>query len=29
VDPITNALIDLKAPLPKDFKKINLMANLD
>ena len=27
--PLTNGLIDLKAPLPEDFKKINLMANLD
>jgi 23S rRNA pseudouridine1911/1915/1917 synthase len=27
--PITGVLIDLQAPLPDDFKKINLMANLD
>jgi 23S rRNA pseudouridine1911/1915/1917 synthase len=27
--PVTNAVIDLKAPLPEAFKKINLMANLD
>lgn len=27
--PLTGVLLDLKAPLPEDFKKINLMANLD
>jgi 23S rRNA pseudouridine1911/1915/1917 synthase len=27
--PLTGNLLDLKAPLPEDFKKINLMANLD
>jgi 23S rRNA pseudouridine1911/1915/1917 synthase len=27
--PVTNVVIDLKAPLPEAFKKNNLMANLD